>query len=499
VGIRTLVNGPEAFTPDNEFCLGETEVGGFFVAAGFCAHGIAGAGGVGRVMADWIVDGEPGLDLWHQDIRRFGAHHRSPSYTLHRTVETYQSYYDIRYPHQHRTAGRPLRTSPAYGWHAAHEAVFGEKAGWERVDYYVTNEAAGEESLRPAGWAGAFWSPAIGAEHHATRRAAGLFDESSFATISVSGTDVAVFLEHVFANRVARGPGTLTYTQALNSRGGIECDVTVAHLDEGEFLIVTGTTFGAHDLGWLRGHARRTGASVRLADVTGQYACFALWGPKARDVLAPLTPQGLSNATFPYLSTREMTVGDVPVRAARVSFVGELGWELSCSAEYGAALWRTLWEAGRPHGLVAGGYRAIESLRLEKGYRVWGADIGPETTPDEAGLGFRLRLDKPFLGREALLAARERGVTRRLRCLTLADPRAVTSGGEPVLVGGEVRGRVTSGGYGYTVGRSIAFAYLPVPAVQVGTPVTVEIADRRVDGVVAADPLYDPQGARVRV
>ncbi|MGH3773275.1 MAG: GcvT family protein, partial [Pseudonocardiaceae bacterium] len=506
VGIRTLVNGPEAFTPDNEFCLGETEVGGFFVAAGFCAHGIAGAGGVGLVLANWIMDGEPGVDLWHQDIRRFGAHHRSPSYTLRRTVETYQSYYDIRHPHQHRAAGRPLRTSPAYSWHAAHGAVFGEKAGWERVDYYASNEAAGEESLRPEGWAGpegwdnTVWSPAIGAEHHATRTAAGLFDESSFATISVSGTDAAAFLERVFANRVARGPGALTYTQALNSLGGIECDVTVAHLDEGEFLIVTGTAFGAHDLSWLRSHARRSGAAVRLADVTGRYACFALWGPKARDVLAPLTPQELSNAAFPYLSTREMTVGDVPVRAARVSFVGELGWELSCSAEYGAALWRTVWEAGQPHGLVAGGYRAIESLRLEKGYRVWGADIGPETTPDEAGLSFCLRLDKPggFLGRDALLAARARGLTRRLRCLTLADPRAIALGGEPVLVGGAVLGRVTSGGYGYTVGRSIAFAYLPVPAVQVGTPVTVEIAGRRVDGVADTDPLHDRLNARVR-
>jgi glycine cleavage system aminomethyltransferase T/glycine/D-amino acid oxidase-like deaminating enzyme len=495
VGIRTLINGPEAFTPDNEFCLGETEVGGFFVAAGFCAHGIAGAGGVGQVMANWIVDGEPGMDLWHMDIRRFSPHHRSPSYTLHRTVEAYETYYDIRYPHQQRDTGRPLRTSPAYGWHAAHGAVFGEKSGWERVDYYAANAAAGEESLRPQGWAGRFWSPAIGAEHHGTRRAAGLFDESSFAKISVSGADAATFLEHVFANRVARGPGAITYTQALNSRGGIECDVTVSQLDDQEFLIVTGTACGAHDLGWLRAHARRTGASVRLADVTGQYACLALWGPKARDVLAPLTPQELS---FPYLSTREITVGDVPVRAARVSFVGELGWELYCSAEYGAALWRTVWDAGQPHALVAGGYRAIESLRLEKGYRVWGADIGPQTSPDEAGLGFCVRMDKPFVGRDALLAARARGVTRRLRCLTLDDPRAIALGGEPVLVGDAVLGRVTSGGYGYTVAASICYAYLPVPTVQVGTRVAVEIAGHRADGVVTAEPLYDPKGVRIR-
>jgi 4-methylaminobutanoate oxidase (formaldehyde-forming) len=239
---------------------------------------------------------------------------------------------------------------------------------------------------------------------------------------------------------------------------------------------------------------------VRLADVTGQYACIGLWGPKAREVLATLTPHELSNATFPYLSMREITVGDVPVRAVRVTFVGELGWELYCSAEYGAALWRTVWEAGQPHGLVAGGYRAIESLRLEKGYRVWGADIGPETNPDEAGLGVFVRPDKPggFIGREALLAARERGVTRRLCCFTLDEPRAIVLGGEPVLVGDAVLGRVTSGGYGYTVGRSIGYAYLPVPAVQVGTRVAVEIAGNRVDGVVNAAPLYDPKGVRIR-
>jgi 4-methylaminobutanoate oxidase (formaldehyde-forming) len=499
VGIRTLINGPEAFTPDNEFCLGETEVGGFFVAAGFCAHGIAGAGGIGQVMAHWIVDGEPGMDVWHMDIRPFGPHDRSPSYTLARTVESYETYYDIRCPHQQRHSGRLLRLSPAYSWHAAHGAVFGEKAGWERVDYYAPTAVPGDVSPRPHGCADTVWS-AIGAEHRATRTAAGLFDESSFAKISVSGTDAVVFLEQIFANRVARGPGAVTYTQALNSRGGITCDVIVSQLDHQEFLIVTGTAFGTHDVGWLRDHARRTGASVHLADVTGQYACFGLWGPKARDVLAPLTPQELSNAAFPYLSAQETTVGDVPVRALRVTFVGELGWELYCSAEYGAALWRTVWDAGAPHGLVACGYRAIDSLRLEKGYRVWGADIGPETTPDEAGLGFGIQLDKPggFFGRDALLAARQHGVTRRLRCLTMNDPHEIALGGEPVLVGDTVLGRVTSGGYGYTVGRSIGYAYLPVPAAQVGTRVAVEIAGHRVDGVVEADPLYDPQGARIR-
>nr|WP_055502990.1 FAD-dependent oxidoreductase [Nonomuraea pusilla] len=491
VGVRKLINGPEAFTPDNEFCLGETEVGGFFVAAGFCAHGIAGAGGIGKVMAEWIVEGEPGMDLWHMDVRRFGRQYRSPSYTLKRAVENYETYYDIRYPGHERSAGRPLRVSPAYGWHAAHGAAFGEKAGWERVNHYEPNagaEGAAGEDERPRGWAGRLWSPAVGAEHRAVRERAGLFDESSFAKIEVTGPDAASLLEWVCDNQVARQVGAVTYTQALNRRGGIECDFTVTRRGEEEFLVVTGTAFGSHDLGWLRKQAAATGSSARIADVTGQYACFALWGPRARDVLAPLTPDPLA---FPFMTAREITVGDVPVLALRVTFVGELGWELYCSSEYGAALWRTLWEAGAPHGVLAGGYRAIDSLRLEKGYRVWGADIGPETTPYEAGLGFCVRTGKDFLGRDAL----DPEPARRLRCVTLADPRAVALGNEPVRVDGEVVARVTSGGYGYTVRSSIAYAYLPVGP---GTKVEIEVEGVWVAGVVVSDPLYDPRGARVR-
>jgi glycine cleavage system T protein len=494
-GIRKLINGPEAFTPDNEFCLGETEVAGFFVAAGFCAHGIAGAGGIGKVMAEWIVAGEPSMDLWHMDIRRFGAHYRSPAYTLKRTVENYETYYDIPYPGRERGAGRPLRVSPAYGWHEANGAAFGEKAGWERVNYYETNAAAGDESLRPRGWAGRHWSPAVEVEHMATRTNAGLFDESSFAKIEVTGPGAARLLEWLCDNEVAREVGAVTYTQCLNSRGGIECDFTVTRTADDAFLIVTGTAFGSHDLGWIRSHAPSDG-SVRVADVTGQYACFALWGPRSREMLAALTPDDLSNEAFPYMTSAEITVGDVPVRALRVTFAGELGWELYCSSEYGAALWRTL----AATGATPGGYRAIDSLRLEKGYRVWGADISPDHTPYEAGLGFCVKLDKPggFLGRDALVAARERGITRRLRCLMLDDPRAICLGNEPVRVGGDVVGRVTSGGFGYAVRSSIAYAYLPADHAAFGTKVEVEIFGERVPGVVTREPLYDPKSLRVR-
>jgi glycine cleavage system aminomethyltransferase T/glycine/D-amino acid oxidase-like deaminating enzyme len=491
VKVTRLINGPEAFTPDNEFCLGETDVRGLFVAAGFCAHGLAGAGGIGKVLAEWIHTGEPQIDVWHMDVRRFGPQYRSPSYTLKRTKEVYETYYDIRYPGEERLAGRPLRVSSAYEWHRGHDAEFGEKSGWERVNWDRANEAAGDAALRPRGWAGMQWSPAIGAEHAGTRERAGLFDESSFAKMEISGPGAAGFLESLCDNRVARDVGRITYTQMLNSRGGIECDFTVTRVAQDTFQIVTGTAFGQHDMAWIRSHAPADG-SVTIADTTSRWATFALWGPRARDILAPLTPDALD---FPYMSMRDIVVGDVPVRALRVTFVGEHGWELYCPAEYGSGLWRALWEAGEPHGLVAGGYRAIDSMRLEKGYRVWAADITPDETPHEAGLSFCVRDDKEFLGAAAL---RERAVERRLVCVVLEDPRSVALGNEPVAVGGDVVGRVTTGGYGYTVGCSIAYAYVPPEHADPGTAVAIDVFGRWVDGEIVREPLYDPAGDRLK-
>src|SRR5688500_10468465 len=310
--ITKLINGPEAFTPDNEFWLGETEVSGFFVAAGFCAHGLAGAGGIGMVMAEWISEGEPSLDLWSMDVRRFGEHYRSPAYTHARVRENYETYYDIRYPNHEKEAGRPLRISPANAWHREHQATFGEKSGWERVNWYESNAGRGDESLRPRGWAGMHWSPAIGAEHLATREAAALFDETSFAKMEIAGPGVAEFLEGLCDNRVARGVGQITYTQMLNGRGGIECDFTVARLAEERFSIVTGTAFGRHDRSWITSHLPSDG-TVQVHDVTSAYACFGIWGPKAREILQPLVPQDLGNEAFPYMALQEITVGHVPV------------------------------------------------------------------------------------------------------------------------------------------------------------------------------------------
>jgi len=488
-----LVNGPEAFTPDGEFILGPTELPGFWVASGFCAHGLAGAGGMGKLVAEWIVDGLPGFDVWEMDSRRFGAHYASRDYTLARTLEIYSTYYDVKYPGHEREAGRPLRLSPAYPRLVELGAAFGEKSGWERANWFEPNAAAGDESLRPRGWAGRLWSPAIGAEHRACRESAALFDETSFAKIDVSGEGAAAFLERVCDNRVAREVGQITYTSMLNARGGIECDFTVTRLAEDRFRIVTGTAFGRHDLAWIRQHAPEDG-SVLVEDVTSKLACLGLWGPSAHEILQATTTDELA---FGYMRARELAVGPVPCLALRVTYVGELGWELYCPTEFGLALWDTLWESGGAHGLVAGGYKAIDSLRLEKGYRVWGADITPDDTPYEAGLGFAVKLDKEdFIGRDALLEAQE--PERRLACLVLSDPRSVALGSEPVRVDGELVGRVTSGGYGYTVERSIAYAYVPAGHAQPEQPVEVEIFGEWVEGEVAPEPLFDPAGERLR-
>ncbi|MDP9116470.1 MAG: FAD-dependent oxidoreductase [Actinomycetota bacterium] len=502
VGIRKIINGPEAFTPDNEFCLGETEVAGLYVAAGFCAHGVAGAGGIGRVMAEWIVAGEPSFDVSHMNINRFGSQYRSPGHTLARTVETYQRYYDIPFPGRQAMSGRPLRVSPVYAWHAERGAQFGEKAGWERVDWYESNaprSQARDAPGRPGGWAGQYWSPAIAAEHRGTRTAAGLFDESSFAKIEVRGPGAVDLLEWTCDNEVAREVGGVTYTQALNRQGGVEADFTVTRTAEDSFLIVTGTSCGSRDISWLRRQAGRRqaagnlrrGAGVHITDVTGKYACFALWGPRAGDILSGLTPTDLSDDAFAFLTSQEITVADVPLRALRVSFVGEQGWELYPSSEYAAGLWREVWNAGRQYGLVAGGYRAIDSLRLEKGYRVWGTDLTAETNPYEAGLGFCVKIDKPggFEGAAALRRVQEVGVSRRLRTIVLADPTVAVLGSEPVRVANTVVGRVTSGGIGYSTNASIAYAYLPLDSAPIGADVEVDLFGEWHVGTVTATPL----------
>ena len=496
IGVKSFINGPEGFTPDNEFCLGETEVGGFFVAAGFCAHGIAGAGGIGKVVAEWVVAGEPTMDLWHMDIKRFGASYRSPDFTLKRISENYEAYYDIHYPGEERQSARPAKKSPAYDWHAANSAVFGEKSSWERVNYYANHES--DDALKPYGWAGKHWSSAVAVEHRATRENAGLFDESSFAKAVVSGAQAAEFLNWVCANDVVKGVGRTVYTQALNTRGGIESDYTVTQTGETEFFIITGTAFSTHDFGWLEKQKREGGfADVAIKVVTEEFACFALMGPKARTILSNVTDYEMSHVNFPFMHSREINIANVKVRATRLTYVGELGWEIYVPVADGKKIWEALIAAGTDHGLMACGYRAIESLRLEKGYRAWAGEINTETNPYEAGLGFAVSKKKDkFLGKDSLASAQQ---NRKLVAMTFDDIRQVPLGNEPVRINGSVVGRVKSGGQGYTINKAIGYAYLPIEHTTPGTTVDVEFFGTWASGVICEEPLFDPDNSKIRL
>lgn len=492
--IRKVINGPEAFTPDNEFCLGPTEVKGFYVAAGFCAHGIAGAGGVGREMAAWLLDGFPTMDLWEMDIRRFGSQYKSNSYTLAKVTENYESYYDIRYPGDDRKAGRPLKISSAFSWHQIHGAVFGEKSGWERVNYYLSNENPEFEYLRPFGWAGKNWSTAIITEAMATRQSLGLYDESSFSKIEISGPGAASYLEFLCANKINKGPGHVSYTQMLNPRGGIESDITITQIDATTFRMISGTALHGHDMAWLADHLPPD-SSVTLKDLTASLTCFGLWGPSVREMLSKIANQDLSTMAMPFLTMRNTYIGEFEVQLVRVTFVGEFGYEIYAPVEKGMALWNFLWKSGQEFSMVACGYKAIDSLRAEKGYLYWGSDISPDETPFEAGLGFAVAKEKEFLGKKALF---EHSIRKRLVTMILDEPRAIVLGNEPVRVDGKVSGRVTSGSYGINIRSSIAFAYLPVEFAIAGKQTEILIFGDWIPARITQGPLYDPKGLKTR-
>jgi glycine cleavage system T protein len=497
--IRQLLNGPEGFTPDGEFLLGPTDVKGFWVACAFCAHGLAGAGGIGKTMAEWIIEGSPEWEVWRLDVRRFGSNYASQDFIVKRTLETYSKYYDISYPGSERTSGRPMRLSPTYYRLRDLEAEFGEKTGWERPNWFKPHAEIARHGHEPKGWAHRTWSRAIGYEHLKTRENAGLFDESSFNKIEVRGPGATKFLQYLCSNDIDKPVGAVVYTQMLNKRGGIECDFTVSRLAADRYLIITGTAFGVHDLSWLHLNMPNDG-SVWVDDVTSKYACLGLWGPKARTILEKVTKDDVSNAGFPYMTVKSINVGDVPCLTMRVTYVGELGWEFYCPSEYGAKLWDTLWNAGRPEGLVPAGYKAIDTLRLEKGYRYWSSETSPDYTPFEAGLAFAVKLDKgDFIGKDVLVKQKKEGLKQKLCCMVLDDPRYVVLGKEPVWANGDkIISWVAAGGYGYSVAKSIAYAYLPIEYSKVGTRLEVELFGERVGAEVVKEPLWDPKGERVK-
>jgi 4-methylaminobutanoate oxidase (formaldehyde-forming) len=503
-GIKEFINGPESFTPDGNFILGEApETRGVFVGAGFNAFGIASGGGAGMVLAEWVAKGEPPYDLWPADIRRFGKNHLDTNWVRTRTLEAYAKHYTMAWPFEEYRCGRPLRRSPLYDRLKAQGASFGEKLGWERPNWFA-DLARGETPEDVYSYERQNWFAAVGREHEACRERVAVFDQTSFAKFLLSGRDAEQALSWIAANDVAKPPGHLVYTQMLNARGGIECDLTVGRLSETEYYIVTGTGFATHNFDWIS-RSIPEGLDARLADITSANAVLSVMGPRSRDVLQASTEHDLSNAAFPFGRIKRITLAGAPMLALRVTYVGELGWELHIPVEFSASVYDALMAAGKPHGIANAGYRAIESLRLEKGYRAWGADIGPDHSPLVAGLGsaVKLRSQTPFQGRAALEAQGTKPLPRFLAGFT-ADPAVVLLGRETIYRDGRRVGWLSSGGYGYTVGRSIGYGYVRDPENGVDRDTVLsgryelEVATERVPAEIFLDPLYDPAMSRIK-
>ena len=494
-------NGMFSFTPDAMPVLGESDqVRGFWAAE---AVWIAHAGGAGRAIAEWIVQGSPTLDLRECDITRFHPYARTRAYALARGVEQYREGPIVHHPLDQMYSERDARPSPFHAREEALGAVFFESAGWEIPQWYEANESLLDDYDEPwkdrKGWAVRNWSPIVGAEHRTARERAAIFDLTAITKLEVTGPGALAALQRLTANQMDQPIGRITYTSVLDERGGIVCDLTVTRLADDRFMVMTSTGYGYHDLKWLRDHMPDDG-SVSVEDVSNDLGCLCLWGPRAREVVTAASRDDFSNEAFPYRGARHVTIGGVPVLAVRLSYVGELGWELYVPNDRGADLWDALWEAGRPHGLIAVGAAAFTSMRIEKGYRLWGTDIHTEYNPYEAGLGFAVRLNKgDFIGRDALAEARKAGLRRKLCCMTLDDPAAVVMGSEPVMAEGQVLGFVTSADYGYSVGTGIAYAYLPVEYSEPGTRVDILYFNERYAARVVEEPLYDPEGARMRL
>jgi len=487
------INGMFSFTPDGNSLVGQAhEVEGFWVAeAVWVTHG----GGVGKAVAELLDRGVSEWDLRELDLHRFHPHVHSKPYVRARGAQQYREVYDIIHPKQQMEQPRPLRVTPFHARLTELGGHFFESVGWERAQWHESNARLLEEYDVPARdeWSARYWSKIEGAEHHATRNNVALFDISPFTKIRVTGPGALKFLNYLCANQIDAPIGKVVYTAMLNHQGGIMCDLTITRLGENEFLVLTGGGVGMHDLAWIRQHVPQDG-SVTVTDVTSSYGALGLWGPKARAVLQSVTESDVSNAAFPYYTAQPLLVDYVPVLALRISYAGELGWELYAPSEYGLRLWDTLWEAGKEYGIIAAGGGAFDALRLEKGYRLWGADIHSEYNPYEAGIGWAVKLNKgEFLGREALQQVKATGIQRKLCCITLDDPQAVVMGKEPIWANGAVVGYVSSANYGYTVGRCIVYGYLPIEQSKAGTPVAVEYFGQRLAATVRDEPLYDPK------
>ena len=502
-GIRTFFNGPESFTPDTRYLLGEApELRNFYLACGFNSIGIQSAGGAGKVMAEWIVEGHPPMDLWDVDIRRLEPFQASRAYLADRARESLGKLYAMHWPYLQNETARGLRRSPLHERLAARGACYGEVAGWERANWFAPE---GVEPRYEYSYGRQNWFGYAAAEHRAVREAVGLFDQSSFGKILVQGADAESFLQRICANDVAVAPGKVVYTPWLNERGGIEADLTVTRLSEESYLVVTGAAVTRRDMTWLarnRGEAER----VSFADVTAGQAVLGLMGPNSRALLAAVSGDELSNEAFPFATSRPIELGAAPVRATRITYVGELGWELYVPSEFAGHVFDRLIEAGADHGLRLAGMHVLDSCRIEKAYRHWGHDITDEDTPLEAGLGFTCRFDKnqAFIGRDALLRQKERGLTKRLVQFALDDPEPLLYHNEPIYRDGEIVGYVSSANYGHHLGRAIGLGYVNHPDgvdadFVAGGRYEIEVACERFGATASLKPLYDPRNERIRV
>ena len=501
-GVKQLLNGPESFTPDGTYIMGEApEVKNFFVGAGFNAFGIAAGGGAGWTLAQWVVTGEQPMDLWSVDIRRFSSLHHNNDWARERTLEAYGKHYTIVFPYEEYESGRPQIVSPLYERVKAKNACFGSKLGWERPNWFAPQ---GIEPKDEYAMGRQNWFDHVGQEHKATRERVTVFDQSSFAKFELRGPDAEQALSWIAANDVSKAPGSLIYTQMLNSRGGIECDLTAARIADDLYYIVTGTGYRTHDSAWIRQHIPEN-LDATLVDITEEYGTLSLFGPEARNVLQAVTDDDVSHSGFPFGTVKEITIAGHKIRAFRITYVGELGWELHMPIAATGEAFDALFTAGEKYGIAPAGYRAIESLRLEKGYRAWGSDITPNDNPFEAGLGWavKLKTNTPFLGREAMEATRGKALTKRLACFTLDDPEIVLVGRETILRNGQPVGYLSSGGFGYTIEKPVGFGYIKNPEGVDNDFINdatyeLEVACRRYPAKVHMKPLYDPQMTRIK-
>jgi len=494
VGIRTMINGPIPYSADGDFVLGW--VPGFdnlMMATGFL-YGIAAGGGAGEMIAEWLIEGRPSLDLWPLDIRRFGPHHGTRTFMYPRAVEHYAHHYKMRYPGQEHETARGLRRSPLYDTLKTRRAVYGSKNGWERPLWFAPEgvEVADQLDFLDPGW-----HAHAAEEHRVVREGVALIDQSSFSKFEVFGSGALDLMQRLAACNMDKPVGSVLYAQLCNEAGGIEADVTITRLGADHFYIVTGSGFGTRDSDWIRRQLPQD-RSVHIIEMTSARAVLNICGPLARDVLQSASEDDVSNDAFPFATSRDIVVGAAPVRAVRVGFVGELGWELHVPTEYAAHVYETLRAAGEPHGIRDVGYRAIDSLRMEKGYLYWSADISPDYTPYEAGLGFRVHLKSggEFIGRDALVRQKQDGISRKL-CTFVSEKKLPLYGGETILKDGQTVSLVTSQGYGHSVQKMIMFAYLPADLWE-ETAFEVEVFGDRHKITRVSGPLYDPQNLRLK-